>query len=163
MDSHRVSVATAKFPFLFSLPVFLCIATVYSYILIGYWSFLAMGVFVVCYVIQVNWIVKINCIITLATNSFFVLVFRRLYYFFPFHFVFLCLLCIILNNIRKTNCLVHVCFVCPNYYLQVYLMKKLKHIRRKYSLYTDMRVSQQNNVWAYTYYITNVFLLDIKL
>jgi len=55
VDSYRVFLATWTGPFLLSLPVFLIISTVYSYILIGYWCFVAIVTFIICYIAQVKY------------------------------------------------------------------------------------------------------------
>ncbi|XP_053398618.1 ATP-binding cassette sub-family C member 5-like isoform X2 [Mercenaria mercenaria] len=49
VDSYRVYMATWAVTFLISVPIYLIIGTVYCYTLIGYWCFVSIGTFVVCY------------------------------------------------------------------------------------------------------------------
>lgn len=60
VDSYRVYIATWSVGFLLSLPVYIIIGTVYCYVLIGYWCFVSIGTFAVCYLAQVNYIEKRN-------------------------------------------------------------------------------------------------------
>ncbi|XP_060552552.1 ATP-binding cassette sub-family C member 5-like [Ruditapes philippinarum] len=52
VDSYRVHMATWLSPFLISIPIYLIIATIYCYTLIGFWCFVSIGTFVVCYIAQ---------------------------------------------------------------------------------------------------------------
>ncbi|KAL4230542.1 Multidrug resistance-associated protein 5 [Mactra antiquata] len=52
VDSYRIYIATWTTGFLLSLPLYVIIGTVYCYILIGYWCFVSVGTFTVCYFAQ---------------------------------------------------------------------------------------------------------------
>ncbi|XP_052280041.1 ATP-binding cassette sub-family C member 5-like [Dreissena polymorpha] len=54
VDSYRVYIATWTTIFIISVPVYLIIGTVYAYTLIGYWCFVSVGTFIVCYMTQVQ-------------------------------------------------------------------------------------------------------------
>jgi len=57
VDSYRVYMASWTVVYLICVPVYIAIATVYCYTLIGYWCFVAIGTFVFCYYIQARFII----------------------------------------------------------------------------------------------------------
>ncbi|XP_052795048.1 ATP-binding cassette sub-family C member 5-like [Mya arenaria] len=52
VDSYRVYIASSVCVFLLSVPIYALIGTVYCYYLIGYWCFVSIGTFAVCYLGQ---------------------------------------------------------------------------------------------------------------
>ncbi|XP_069129777.1 ATP-binding cassette sub-family C member 5-like isoform X2 [Argopecten irradians] len=51
-DSMRVFINCISFVYLLALPVYVIIGTAYAYYLIGYWCFIALGTFLLCYQLQ---------------------------------------------------------------------------------------------------------------
>ncbi|OWF39710.1 multidrug resistance-associated protein 5-like [Mizuhopecten yessoensis] len=51
-DSMRVFINCISFVYLLALPVYVIIGTAYAYYLIGYWCFIALGSFLICYQLQ---------------------------------------------------------------------------------------------------------------
>ncbi|KAK3100459.1 hypothetical protein FSP39_020430 [Pinctada imbricata] len=53
-DAYRVYLNCVTFVYLLSLPVYLAIGITYTFILIGPWCFIAIGVFITCYLLQAS-------------------------------------------------------------------------------------------------------------
>ncbi|XP_033742889.1 multidrug resistance-associated protein 5-like isoform X2 [Pecten maximus] len=53
-DARRLHVNCATLAFLMAVPVYIIIASVYSFYLIGPWCFIALGLFIFCYQLQVR-------------------------------------------------------------------------------------------------------------
>ncbi|XP_069129781.1 ATP-binding cassette sub-family C member 5-like [Argopecten irradians] len=58
-DSRRLHINCATLGFLMAVPIYIIIASIYSFYLIGPWCFIALGLFILCYQIQT----KLNLII----------------------------------------------------------------------------------------------------
>ncbi|XP_061163776.1 ATP-binding cassette sub-family C member 5-like [Saccostrea echinata] len=51
-DAYRVFLNNVTFAYLLALPIYVVIGAIYTYYLLGPWSFTAMGIFIFCYVVQ---------------------------------------------------------------------------------------------------------------
>ncbi|XP_078324316.1 ATP-binding cassette sub-family C member 5-like [Crassostrea virginica] len=51
-DAYRVNTNNATFAYLLALPIYVVIGAIYTYYLLGLWCFVALGIFVFCYIIQ---------------------------------------------------------------------------------------------------------------
>lgn len=55
-DAYRVFLNNVTFAYLLALPIYVIIGAIYTYYLLGPWCFVAIGIFVFCYIIQVSYI-----------------------------------------------------------------------------------------------------------
>ena len=60
MDSHRMFMASLSITFIFSVPIFVVGGSVYCHYLIGPWCFVAIGVWIITYLVMVNILKSVN-------------------------------------------------------------------------------------------------------
>ncbi|XP_048775785.2 ATP-binding cassette sub-family C member 5-like [Ostrea edulis] len=51
-DAYRVYLNNVTFAYLLALPIYVIIGSIYTYYLLGPWCFIAIGIFVFCYIVQ---------------------------------------------------------------------------------------------------------------